>query len=325
MNQDMNTPQAFVGIDVSKNSLDVFVHPTGDSLHIDVGEDPSLRALFDLIERTREKGHAIDRVVLESTGGYETPCVALLCDAELPVVVANPRQVRDFAKAFGRLAKTDRVDARIIALYAERMRPTVRSLPTQEQRNLREMMMRRRQLIDDSVRERLRLETTTSRSVRKSIERHLKWLTTETEKLEKELDALFRNNPVLRERIELLKTVKGVGDVTARVLVTHLPELGHLDRKRIASLAGLAPWSTDSGQKHGKRSIWGGRAVVRSALYMAAVTAVRTNPPIKAMYQRLLEKGKVKKLALIACARKLLTILNAMVANNTTFREKVHA
>lgn len=315
----METSQAFVGIDVSKNHLDVYVHPTGKTVHVDLLEDPEMEAILALVTETRRAGHTIERVALESTGGYEAPCVATLTAAGLPIVVVNPRQVRDFAKACGRLAKTDRVDARMIALYADKVRPEVRSLPSPQERELKEIMTRRRQLVAQVVAEERRLDTLASPIVRGSIKQHLDYLRAEIERLETELEELVAGTDIWRERVELLQTAKGVGQVTAKTLLAYLPELGQLDRKKIVAMAGLAPWSNDSGKKQGKRSIWGGRSTVRSAMYMATISAVRYNVVINRMYERLLESGKEKKVALTACARKLLTILNAMVRDNSPF------
>jgi transposase len=298
-----------VGIDVSKDWLDVHALPSGRALRVDLRGDPSMEALLDFIglEGT------VDRVVLEATGGYEAPVVAALADAGLPVVVANPAQVRSFARAAGQLAKTDAADARVIALFAQRIRPDIRPLAGEQQRVLRETMARRRQLLDMAVMEKNRRDKSPCARVKASIEKILGALEDELGELDGELDELVRKCPAWKEREDLLRTVPGVGPVTARVLAAHMPELGTLDRGKIAALAGLAPVARDSGRKKGHRSIWGGRVAVRCALYMAAVTAARCNPAIKAMYRRLRDAGKPPKLALVACARKLLTILNTMV------------
>lgn len=307
---------AAVGIDVSKDWIDVHALPSGAALRVDLREDPSMKALLDFLGAL---AGTVDRVVLEATGGYEAPVVAALADAGLPVVVANPAQVRSFARALGQLAKTDAADARVIALFAQRIRPDIRPLAGEQQRALRETMARRRQLLDMIVMEKNRRDKAACPRVRASVGRILKALEAELQDLDGELDALVRQCPAWQEREDLLKTVPGVGPVTARTLAAHLPELGTLDRGKIAALAGLAPVARDSGKKKGHRSIWGGRAAVRCALYMAAVTAVRCNAPIKAMYRRLVDAGKPKKLALVACARKLLTILNAMVRHHKTW------
>jgi transposase len=307
---------AAVGIDVSKDWLDVHALPSGRALRVDLRQDPSMKALLDFIASLEG---TVDRVVLEATGGYEACAVAVLADAGLPVVVANPAHVRSFARALGQLAKTDAADARVIALYAQRIRPEIRPLADGRQRELRETMARRRQLLGMVVMENNRSEKTACPRVKASVERVLEALHGELEELRVQLDALVLRCPEWQEREDLLRTVPGVGPVVARTLVAHMPELGTLDRGKIAALAGLAPVARDSGKKRGQRSIWGGRAAVRSALYMAAVTAVRCNAPIKAMYKRLLDAGKPGKLAIVACARKLLTILNAMVRHHKTW------
>jgi len=319
----MEQNQPFVvGIDVSKNHLDVHALPTGAKFRINLDQDPEIKGLRAFFHQSREHGYIIDRVVLEATGGYETPCVLLLAEEDIPVVIANPRQVRNFAKALGRLSKTDKVDAQIIAEYAQKVRPEPRALPSKEQRLLRGLVARRRQLLQDRVREDNRLKIASSPSIKESIERHLDFLNEELDAIDEHIESVFLEDPELQERADLLQTAKGIGETTARALVVYLPELGRLDRKQVASMAGLAPWSKDSGEMLGRRSIWGGRATVRTSLYMAAISATRYNPQIRSMYERLVSRGKPKKLALIACARKLLVILNAMVRENTPYKEK---
>lgn len=318
----MDASQAFVGIDVSKKSIDVYVLPTRQHLRIDTVKDPAFAAFFALVDEARAAGHSIERVVLEASGGYENRLVAALVLRGLPVVVANPRRVRDFASAIGRMAKTDRVDARKIALFAQKVCPEVRPLPDAEESELRELTTRRRQLLDMIVAEENRLETTVSVKVRESIARSVASLGEELELVEAATAELISKNPVWSERIKLLKSASGVGDITALALVAYLPELGQLSRKQVASLVGLAPWSNDSGERRGKRSIWGGRAAVRTALYMATLSAIRHNHAIREMYERLTKAGKEKMVAFTACSRKLITILNAMVKNKEPFRTK---
>ncbi|MBI1290384.1 transposase [bacterium] len=318
----MNATQVFVGIDVSKESIDVHMQPTGQNRRFCAKDDPGHEGLVAFLRSAEQGGSAIAQVVLESTGGYEAPCAAALAAAGLPVAVVNPRQVRDFARAMGCLAKTDKVDARIIALFSARIQPPCRPLPSSDERQLRELHCRRRQLIEAAVAEENRLDTATSEPARASIARHLRFIEEERQRIEEELTELIRSSPLWQERAALLRSAKGVGEVTSQALLAFLPELGKLDRRAIASVAGLAPWACDSGGRRGKRSIWGGRATVRSALYMATVSAVRHNTAIKRMYQRLLANGKERKVALTACARKLLTILNAMVRDNLPFREE---
>lgn len=321
----MDTFQAFIGIDVSKNHLDVFVSPTQASLHLDLDEDPQMVTLLDLLDSLQADGYQIVRIVLESTGGYETTCLALLAQRGLPIVCSNPRQVRDFAKATGRLAKTDSIDARIIAQYAEKIMPPLRPLPDCEQRELREMMSRRCQLVKDIGREKRRLDPLTSTAVSQSIERILAVLKEELACVEKQITSLIHNSELWRSKVELLKSATGVGDVTAQTIVAFLPELGQLNRKQIASLTGLAPWSNDSGKKRGKRSIWGGRETIRTALYMGTLSAIRRENTINSFYKRLTSNGKEKKLAITACSRKLITILNAMIRDNIPYQEKKYA
>jgi transposase len=238
------------------------------------------------------------------------------------VAVVNPRQVRDFARAMGRMAKTDRVDAAAIARFAEKIDIPMRPLPSVQERALRELHGRRRDLIQARVAEQGRLETMSSACALEGIARHVAFLEQEIDQVEQELKELIRASPLWKERLTLLVSVKGVGEQTAHALVAFLPELGRLSRKQIAAMAGLAPWSNDSGEHRGRRSIWGGRATVRTALYMATLVATRHNDRIREMYQRLLKRGKAKKLALTACSRKLLTILNAMIRDNTPYKVK---
>lgn len=315
----MSSPHTFVGIDIAKEHIDIHVLPTGERLRVRVTEHPDFAPLFELLHRLTTQGYTVNRVVLEASGGYEIPCAAALHDGGWPLCLVNPRLVRDFAKATGRIAKTDRLDAKAIALFAEKILPPLTVFANAKERELRELTARRRQLIDTRVAEENRILAITSESVRSSIKRNVEALEKELGLVEAEITKCFEENAELQKRSEILETAQGIGKVTARALVAQLPELGKLSRGKIASLAGLAPWSNDSGKKSGKRSIWGGRATVRTALYMATLAAVRYNPPIAQMYQRLTKNGKAKKVALIACARKLLTILNSMVKYGKNF------
>lgn len=301
----------FVGIDVSKRQLDVHVRPSGDQWS--VGNDESGHE--ELVRRLEELKPEL--VVLEATGGYQAQAVAAIALKQLAVAVVNPRQVRDFAKATGRLAKTDSVDAAVLAHFAEAIRPEPRLLLDEQSLELQAMMTRRRQLIDMRTAETNRLETCRVTRVRKDIETTITWLTRRIGEADDDIDTMIRKTPLWRDREDLLSSVKGVGKTVARTLLTDLPELGRLNRRKIAALVGLAPFNNDSGAKRGLRSIRGGRAEVRSMLYMAAVSAARYNPQIRELYVRMLAAGKLKKVALVACARKLLTILNAMVRTNT--------
>lgn len=301
----------FVGIDVSKASLDVHVLPQGESFSV-VRDSAGVAAL---VERLRPL--AAELIVLEATGGFEQVVTAALASAGLPVAQVNPRQIRDFARALGRLAKTDRIDAAVIALFAERVKPDVRPLPDEQARLLNELVTRRRQVIDMIVAEGNRGRELESRRIKKRIDRHLATLQSELSEIDQELDNTIRGTPIWREKEDLLKTATGIGDVTARTLIAELPELGTLDRRKIAALAGLAPFNRDSGMMRGKRTTCGGRTAVRCALYMATLSAVRHNQVIRAFHQRLVSAGKQPKVAIVACMRKLLTILNAMLRDKT--------
>jgi transposase len=258
-------------------------------------------------------------IVLEATGGLQTPLAAALAEADLPVVVVNPRQVRSFAKAMGQLAKTDRIDAKVLAHFGEMFKPTVRPLKSEEEKELSDLMSRRRQLLEMLTMERNRLGGATSRKVKRLIAVNIDGLKRQLAELDKDLDQMIKGSPVWRAKEDLLRSVPGVGKVLARTMLSSLPELGQLDRWRIASLVGVAPLNCDSGKYRGKRRIWGGRSEVRTALYMATFSATRHNPVIRAYYQRLVDKNKSFKVAMVACMRKLLIILNAMVKTGSTW------
>ena len=255
-------------------------------------------------------------VVLEATGGFEMLVAGELELAGLPVSLVNPRQVRSFARAIGRLAKTDAIDAQVLAQFAEVLKPPVRPLPDEETRELRALVDRRRQLLVMVTSERNRLRNA-SRRVRPLIQEHIRWLKQQADDLDNDISELIRSSPMWRAQEDLLRSVPGVGPVLSSTLLTHLPELGSLNRGQVAALVGVAPLNRDSGAFRGKRSIWGGRSAIRSALYMAALVATRHNPVIKAFYQHLCASGKAKKVALTACMRKLLTILNSMLKHRT--------
>jgi len=306
----MRKKETFVGIDVAKKELEVAVFPRADTETWPNMEEGIVR-LVDWL-----KSLSPTLVVLEATGGLEMPCVGALAAEGLPVVVMNPRQIRDFAKATGRLAKTDRIDARVIARFAEAVRPEIRELKTEEMQELTALGLRRRQIIQMITSEKNRL-TSASKWTREDIKEHISWLEKRLDDVTNELSKAIRNSPMWREKDDLLQSVPGVGPVLSATLLSQLPELGSLNRKQIAALVGVAPLNRDSGLFRGKRSIWGGRASVRSALYMATLVATRFNPPIAAFYHRLRTAGKEHKVALTACMRKLLTILNAMARNRT--------
>lgn len=296
----------FIGIDVAKRQVEVAVRPSGERWT--VATDAA--SVAGLVERLRALDVAL--IVLEPTGGYELPVVAALGAAQLPVVVVKARQVRKFAGAVGRLAKTDTIDAALLAQFAEAVRPEVRPLADELTQTLHGWLGRRRQLLEMLQAEEQRLAMA-PRAVRPQIQRHIEWLRQQLTDTNDELQTLIRSSAVWREHDDLLRSVPGVGPVLATTLLADLPELGRLNRKQIAALVGVAPFNRDSGQYRGQRRTWGGRAPVRATLYMATVASVRCNPVIQAFYARLCAAGKPKKLALVACMRKLLTILNAMM------------
>ena len=311
----MSASPLFVGIDVAKAELVVSLGPSRDLLTVPNDES----GIRHVLKHLQAACPAL--IVLEATGGYETPAVAALAAAGLPVVVANPRQVRDFAKAVGKLAKTDRIDAHVLALFAERVRPAIRPLPDEALRMLDALLTRRRQLIEMLVAERNRLAHALP-PVETSLKQHIRWLERRLANVDSDLDQAVQQSPVWRAKEDLLRSVPGVGPIVSRTLLADLPELGALNRKQIAALVGVAPLAKDSGTLRGKRMVWGGRAPVRAALYMGALIASRHNPVIRDFYQRLVAAGKPKKVALTACMRKLLVILNTMVRNNTRWGER---
>jgi transposase len=300
----------FVGIDVAKAELVVSILPSAERFTVANDE----RGVRTLVERLRATPLAL--IVLEATGGYELLGVAALAAAALPVVVVNPRQVRDFAKATGQLAKTDRIDADILARFADVVRPAVRAIPTEDVQALDALLTRRRQLLEMLQAERNRTGQVFGKGkhvVKKSLKNHISYLERELRMADTDLGAMIKASPMWRERDELLQSVPGVGPVLSRTLLADLPELGRLSRREIAKLVGVAPLSRDSGTMRGRRYVQGGRATVRAVLYMAALVAMKRNAVIRTFYLRLVAAGKPKKLALVACMRKLLTILNVMV------------
>jgi transposase len=299
----------FVGIDVSKDHLDVHLRPTGEAFRADRDEP----GLAHLVARLVAVGP--DRVLLEATGGYEAPVAAALAAAGLPVVVVNPRCVRRFAEATGHLAKTDALDAAVLAHFADAVRPEVRPLPDADTQALAALVARRRQLIDMRTAEQNRLELAAA-AVARGLRDHIAWLDRQIDRTDRELAAAIAASPAWRAKDDLLRGVPGVGPVVSRTLLTELPELGTLSNRRVAALAGLAPVARDSGRRRGERAIAGGRAGVRSALYMAILSAVRYNPAVRACYARLRAAGKAVKVAQVAAMRKLLVILNAMVRDH---------
>jgi transposase len=304
----------FVGVDVSKHTLDVHVRPSGEAWSV----TNDAKGHTELVRKLG--GMSPTLIVLEATGGYQAGVAAELGAGAMPVAVVNPRQVRDFAKATGRLAKTDAIDAAVLAHFAESIRPEPRPMPDELTVELQALVTRRRQLIDMRTAETNRLETCRVQQVRRNIQKMINLLTKQIGKVDDDIDTTIRNSPLWREREDLLSSAIGVGSTTARTLLTQLPELGTLNRREIAALVGVAPFNNDSGKRNGARSIRGGRADVRAVLYMATVAGVRFNPQLKVVYERLLAAGKAKKVALIACTRKLLTILNAMMRTKTPWR-----
>ena len=303
----------FVGIDVSKLTLDFDCLPVSAPQQF-ANDADGITALVGLLQSS-----GVERIVIEATGGYETAVVSALAVATLPVVVVNPRQVRDFAKAMGQFAKTDRLDAKVLALFGERMKPALRTLPDEAQRALADLLGRRSQLVFMRAQEKARLATVPA-VAKKDVEQHIAWLDKRIIKLEGDLGDRLKKSPVWCHKAALLDSVPGVGDVTTFSLLADLPELGTLNRQRIAALVGLAPFPDDSGKRIGTRYIRGGRTDVRCVLYMATLSAIQHNPPIKAMYERLTAAGKPFKLAMTACMRKLLTILNALIKKDQAWR-----
>lgn len=295
-----------VGIDVSKDWLDIVVLPSGETWHTENTAE-KIGVLIEKLEKLNP-----ERIILEATGGYERLVTSMLYLAKLPVCRVNPRRVRYYARSLGQLAKTDRLDAKILARFGEALKPAFTKLPTEQEEFLSALLTRREQLLAMLVAESNRMNTVPSK-IRSSLNEHITWLKNRLKELDQEIDDFIRNTPEFKDKDELLQEVEGVGKKTSAKLIADVPELGACDRKQIAALIGAAPYSQDSGKKKGQRSISGGRPDVRSILYMATLAATRCNPVIKEFYQRLLKAGKKKKVAIVACMRKLLTILNAII------------
>lgn len=302
----------FIGIDVSKDKIDVAVRPAGESMVFANTND----GLSLMVEFVRSTDPVL--VVLEATGGFERDALRSLTSAQLPAVSINPRQVRDFAKAMGILAKTDTIDAHVIAWFAEAAKPKIRPVKTPDEEKLDALNARRFQIVEMLTSERNRLGIAPE-WIKKDIQDHIKGLEKRLARINRDLDKLIAKNPVWRRKSEILQSVPGVGPVMARTMLADLPELGTLNRRKISALVGVAPMNRDSGTFKGRRSIWGGRAKVRSILYMCALTAIKYNPKIKAFYQRLVNAGKKFKVALTACMRKLLIVLNTMIKNGASW------
>lgn len=308
----MESSERFIGIDVASGHVDVCVRP--DNIAKRFERKPGFDALVEFITPFSPK-----LIVLEATGGYEAAVAAALATAGLSLAIVNPRQVRDFAKALGKLAKTDKIDAAVLAQFAEAIRPAAQALPDEQARELDGLVTRRRQLVDMLVAEQNRLRIAATSGMRKSLGDHIEWLKKQIKDVDSDIGKAIRETPIWREKDDLLQSIPGIGPVTASTLLSSLPELGTLDRRKIAALVGVAPFNRDSGRMRGQRSIWGGRANVRSVLFMAATSAVRHNPVLAALYERLIAAGKAKKVALIACVRKLLTISNAMLRDGASW------
>jgi transposase len=303
----------FMGIDVAKAQLDIAVRPSGERWAVPNNTD----GVATLVEQVQALHPTL--IVLEATGGLERAATAALATAGLPVVVVNPRQARDFARATGQVAKTDALDARALAHFADVIRPTPWPLPDTQTQELRALLGRRQQLVGMRTAEQNRLAGTSGR-LQTDIEAHITWLNERLATLDDDIETLLRASPLWRENDDLLQSAPGIGPVCARTLLLELPELGTLNRRQIAALVGVAPLNRDSGTLRGRRTIWGGRAHVRTVLYMGTLVATRYNPRIKAFYERLLAAGKVKKVALTACMHKFLTILNAMLKHRTPWQ-----
>lgn len=295
----------YVGIDVSKASLDVAVAQAGKFWSV----QNTSKGIEILVKRLEELTPRL--VVLESTGGYELAVAQALYVAGIPVAVVNPSRVREFARSIGQLAKTDKIDARLLVLFAERVKPAPSRLPDEAEQYLTGLVRRRRQLLEARTAE-INRRDSTHLALQAQLEKHIDWLTSEIETLNQQIDDFIDQHPLWSQRDEILQSAPGVGSVLSRTLLAEVPELGRLNRKQIAALIGVAPMNRDSGSKRGKRSIRGGRTAVRSVLYMATLSAIRHNPVIRDFYQRLLENGKEKMVAIVACMRKLIVILNAM-------------
>ena len=309
------TAETFVGIDVAKGTLDLCIEPGGEALH--VGYDN--KGINDVVSRLVVLAPTL--IVMEATGGLEMRLAGELAAKSLPVAIINPRQARDFAKATGQLAKTDLVDAAILAAFARAIRPAVRPIKDADTRDLDDLVTRRRQLMNMRVQEMLRMGTA-SKIQKKSLTAHITWLDKRIADLDDDLSKRLRASDVWRSKDDLLQGIPGVGAVTSLTMLAKCPELGQLNRREIAALTGVAPLSNDSGTHRGKRFVWGGRADVRAVLYMATISAIRFNTTIKAFAERLNRAGKPAKVVIVACMRKLLTIMNTMIKNNTPWSPK---
>lgn len=312
----MDAAAVFAGIDVSKTELVMALHPSELTRKLPNTE----RGIHGLVKELQKLKPKL--IVLEATGGYETAIVAALAAAGLPVVVINPRQIRDFAKSTGQLAKTDRIDAHTLALFAARVQPEIRPLADPDLQLLQALLTRRRQILEMLTAEKNRMAASPT-PVRRGIAQHIRWLEQRLGEVDRDLDQAIHISPIWHAKENLLKSAPGVGPVLSRTLLANLPELGTLNRKQIAALVGVAPLACDSGIRRGRRIVWGGRTSVRATLYMATLAATRHNPAIHEFYERLRTAGKPKKVALTACMRKLIVILNSMVRTQTQWRNPI--
>lgn len=308
----MSQSEVYVGIDVSKKTLDLAIIPSGENQ----GYDNNQQGIDQLVERLKTLDPKL--IVLEATGGLEATAAAALAAAGLDVAVVNPGQVRHYARAVGKKAKTDRLDAFVLAEFGQATKPEVRPLKDELAQELTDMMSRRRQLIQMRTMEKNRLASMPKR-VRKQIKEHIDWIDKQIKDLDKDIGEMIKDSPVWRHKENLLKSVPGIGPVAARSLIAYLPELGSLSRQQIAALVGVAPYNKDSGKYRGPRKCWGGRGQVRTALFMATFSATRSNPVIAPFYKRLIDNGKKHKVAMTACMRKLIVIINAMLRDNAPF------
>jgi len=305
----------YVGLDISKDHLDLHQLPQDRAARFESNPE-GISKLITYLKRRKPT-----LIVIEATGGYETQLAAELVSAKLNVAVVNPFQVRSYAKALGKLAKTDAIDAQVLARFAQDIKPEPRTLPDEQELELKALIMRRRQLVEMLVAEKNRLHRASSTQVKQSLQRMLNTIQQQIDQLDKQIKNSVQNSPIWREKDNLLRSVPGISDKTAHTLLALLPELGKLNRRQIASLVGVAPMNRDSGLYRGKRKIYGGRKSVRNALYMATVAAIRCNPLIKPFYDRLRQNGKEFKVALTACMRKLLVIINSMIKKNIAFKQ----
>lgn len=305
-----------VGIDVSKNSFDLVVHEDASHHVFDMTVD-GIKHCAALLKKMQPS-----LVVMEATGGYEFELFVKLAESGIPVAVVNPRQIRDFARACGKLAKTDKIDAEVIARFAAVMKPSVTEPPSDEARKIKALAVRRRQLVDMITAETNRKSLVREKAVRKSLDAVIKTLRRELDKCDDEIGTLVEQSPEYRRKAELMRSIPGIGDKTVSAIIAHLPEIGSVNRRRIAALVGLAPRNRDSGMMRGKRTTGGGRKTVRTALYMPTVVAIQHNPVLRSYYHKLVANGKERMVALVACMRKLLTILNSIVGNNQSWNPK---